>query len=146
MPTLLLGWYSSLFLSKGWGITGNCKEQRKISTTLQEVELKILKNQECMNRRGTVEYYNSTADQCMYFPNQPMNNITDDQLCAHAPYKGACAGDSGAPLTVIKKKRKHYLAGVHSWVIDCHSVSTALPLSFNFVFNWELCSIFKNGP
>ena len=38
-----------LFLSTGWGNLGECKDKRRLSDILQEVELKILSNQDCEN-------------------------------------------------------------------------------------------------
>ena len=93
---------------------------------LQEVELKILKNKDCKKISGFANQYNISTGKCdnglfISFAAQP-TLATEDQLCAMAPGKSGCSGDSGGPLTV-KKDGRHYLAGVYDWHIDCSSVS-----------------------
>ena len=93
---------------------------------LQEVEMKILRNDECQKLNGEARVYNATTWSCELsfwsFDLVP-GRLSGDQLCANAPGKTACVGDSGGPLTVIKNRR-HYLAGVNIWAIDCKSVSS----------------------
>ena len=93
---------------------------------LQEVEMKILRNDECQKLNGEARVYNATTWSCEMsfwsFDLKP-DLLSGEQLCAMAPGKSGCVGDSGAPLTVIKNQR-HYLAGVLSWGIDCKSVSS----------------------
>ncbi|KAK3885117.1 hypothetical protein Pcinc_010668 [Petrolisthes cinctipes] len=79
----------------GWGTT---KENGDISTLLQEVELTVVTNEECL------ESYPSS--------------IPDSMVCASEYGKDSCQGDSGGPL-VMNDGGIWYQVGVVSWGKGC---------------------------
>jgi len=91
----------------GWG---TLQEGGGLSSTLQEVDLNILTNDQCKN-----DYDYSPSD------------ITDSMLCANIPGGGAdaCQGDSGGPLVTssggdgVTPGQNYELIGVVSWGIGC---------------------------
>jgi len=87
----------------GWGTTSSGGSQ---STTLKEVDVGVITNQQCGNNYG----YSSSW-------------ITDSMLCAVVPGGGkdACQGDSGGPLVANQQNygQNYELIGVVSWGIGC---------------------------
>jgi len=87
----------------GWGTTSSGGSQ---STTLKEVDVGVITNQQCRNNYG----YSSSW-------------ITDSMLCAVVPGGGkdACQGDSGGPLVANQQNygQNYELIGVVSWGIGC---------------------------
>ncbi|CAH2085281.1 unnamed protein product [Euphydryas editha] len=86
-------------LVAGWGTT---EEGGSVSSTLQEVRVPIISNEECR----------MTAYK---------NRITENMLCAGEEQGGrdACQGDSGGPLHVINATEKYQIVGVVSWGEGC---------------------------
>ena len=61
---------------------------------------------------------------CVIGPSSYRGKITSDMMCAGAPGKDACHGDSGGPFTVKNRDtNQHQLAGVVSWGEGCAAVS-----------------------
>jgi len=83
----------------GWGLTVAKGSAKDVSTTLREVELKILPNYECGN------FYNGEI-------------YSEHILCAASPGKNACQGDSGDPMFLFENSR-HTQIGVVSYGIGC---------------------------
>jgi secreted trypsin-like serine protease len=81
----------------GWGTT---TEGGNSSTTLMEVSLPVVSNDECNRSYGI---------------------ITDNMLCAGLAEGGvdSCQGDSGGPLVVADEEGSWYLAGVVSFGYGC---------------------------
>ncbi|CRL05275.1 CLUMA_CG018249, isoform A [Clunio marinus] len=89
-------------LVTGWG---TLKEDGKPSCTLQEVEVPILSNEECIGKT------NYTAKM-----------ITNNMMCAGYPGVGqrdSCQGDSGGPLQVERDDKRYELVGIVSWGNGC---------------------------
>ncbi|KAK7115518.1 uncharacterized protein [Littorina saxatilis] len=98
----------------GWGETKGFEEQ----SVLQELEVKIRRNQACAARWG-------------------WKRILNSHVCVGNGDGGACNGDSGGPLVCLRDGY-YYLAGVTSWgVSGCQT--TGYPSVFSrvsFYQNW----------
>ncbi|XP_045593292.1 trypsin-1 [Procambarus clarkii] len=94
----------------GWGTVS---EGGKQSDVLQEVELPIL-----------------TTDECKAHLNE---SVTANMICTYLPGYDACKGDSGGPLSWLKKEN-YYLVGVISFGIGCAKQS--LPGVYTKVANY----------
>ena len=44
--------------------------------------------------------------------------VTENMLCASTPWGDSCSGDSGGPLTTLRRGRRE-LAGLVSWGVRC---------------------------
>ena len=81
----------------GWGWTK--PDVFSQSSLLQTLNVKLMSNSSCVSH---------------YTPGQ----VTGSMLCAGTPGGDSCRGDSGGPLTVLRRGR-YELAGVVSWGISC---------------------------
>jgi len=81
----------------GWGALG---ERRGTPNVLQEVDVTVMTNAKCNSDHH--------------------GDITKNMLCASAPGKGQCDGDSGGPLIAPENGRQAVI-GVVSWVRGCAS-------------------------
>jgi len=81
----------------GWGTTSSGGSS---SSTLREVQIKVLSNSACRSR------YSSSA-------------ITNSMVCASAQGKDSCQGDSGGPLVIKDGGGNYDQIGVVSWGYGC---------------------------
>jgi len=99
-------------IASGWGRMNNTYQI--YSTTLREVNLKVLSNKDCVIK----------------FKHQP-HEITEQMLCAFGNgVKDTCDADSGGPLItrIGRGKRSHYeLIGVSSYVGSVRCADKELP-------------------
>jgi len=103
----------------GWGSTDRISGGT-LPDTLKEVTLRLnMGNEDCKAYPGYAQY------------------ITDRMFCAMDENKGACGGDSGAPL-VAEKNGKHYLVGIASFILpdpsDHTSTCGKTPTVFSSVY------------
>ncbi|XP_053948815.1 serine protease persephone-like [Anastrepha ludens] len=89
----------------GWGLT----ESNSPSKHLMAAKMNIIPLPEC-----NAEFKN-------YTDRRLSHGIDETQLCALAPGKDACWGDSGGPLQIIKDKAysNYRVVGVVSFGLDC---------------------------
>jgi len=87
----------------GWGYLGEVWERRGKPNVLQEVDVTVMTNAKCNS--------DNHGD---------MLAVTKNMLCASAPGKGQCFGDSGGPL-IAPENGRQALIGVVSWVKGCNS-------------------------
>uniref|UniRef100_A0A0P5QYI9 Clip-domain serine protease n=1 Tax=Daphnia magna TaxID=35525 RepID=A0A0P5QYI9_9CRUS len=83
----------------GWG---NIRDGGPRAETLQKVSLQIKSQQDCRQNFGT----------------RAPGGIVDHFICATAPRKDSCAGDSGGPLMMNRGNRQCQV-GIVSWGIGC---------------------------
>ena len=82
----------------GWGLTDY--PQGRPSNKLQYLEVEVMADQTCVDKyRGTAE-------------------VTETMVCAATARGDSCSGDSGGPLTSVRRAR-HELAGLVSWGVRC---------------------------
>ena len=82
----------------GWGLTDY--PHGHPSTRLQYLQVEVMSEQTCRTKyRGTAE-------------------VTENMVCASTPWGDSCSGDSGGPLTTLRRGR-HELAGLVSWGVRC---------------------------
>ena len=81
----------------GWGWTK--PDISSQSSLLQSLEVTVMSRSACLSH---------------YSPSQ----LTENMVCATTPGGDSCRGDSGGPLTVLRRGR-HELAGLVSWGISC---------------------------
>jgi len=81
----------------GWGWTK--PDIFSQSSLLQSLDVKLMSHSSCLSH---------------YTPSQ----LTRNMLCARSPGGDSCRGDSGGPLTLLRRGR-YELAGVVSWGISC---------------------------
>ena len=108
---------------------------------MQEVEVEVLSNQDCINNN------NYTSEE-----------IDDTMLCAAVPGGGkdACTGDSGGPLVIVTgtgEEKRMELVGVTSWGRGCGKpefpgvysrVTTNLEWILSLTQNGHTCPMFEN--
>ncbi|XP_054727270.1 serine protease Hayan-like [Anastrepha obliqua] len=89
----------------GWGRT----ESNSLSKHLKAAKMNLIPLPEC---NAKLEYY---------VGRRLRHGIDETQLCALAPGKDACWGDSGGPLQIIKDKayNNYRVVGVVSFGVDC---------------------------
>lgn len=94
----------------GWGDTVASNSYALLSSTLREVELKVVSNQNCARSDGYVGRYFDSYN----------GRITGNMLCAKDLGQDSCQGDSGGPL-VLKGSSgdTDVQVGVVSWGIGC---------------------------
>jgi len=98
----------------GWGQTDVCSNLDQLM--LQEVNLEVLSDAACKN--ASALHRQLVKGQCIEKKTSYRTRISEQMLCAAAPGKSGCFGDSGGPFTV-KKNGQHSLVGVVSWGFGC---------------------------
>lgn len=122
----------------GWGVTE--PDGWQLSSTLQEVSLPIVSNEECN------EAYDQNQEFLdwwgWWFGYQQDDQISDNMLCAGDAEgsKDSCTGDSGGPL-VIQENGTWKLAGIVSWGEGCaepeyYGVYTRVSQFADFIDRW----------
>ena len=101
----------------GWGVI-NPANPNVQARKLQQVSVKV------MSRKSCKEKY-------------PVNPITDSMMCAAAPNRDACFGDSGGPMTMRDGSGPAVLEGVISWGKNCaKSQWPGVYARVGYVLNW----------
>ncbi|EDW97056.1 chymotrypsin-1 [Drosophila yakuba] len=80
------------------------------------VPFPFLENVNYPNVLQRMSYHTISNTECR---NAGMESVTDTEICARGPFRGACSGDSGGPLVMQSKNGLHQVGIVSYGLVVC---------------------------